>query len=64
MRKCVASACQCLVHGCVGACQAQCVCIPALLPPPSEEFRYDIFNKVVGGAVLSVHKVAFCVVLF
>lgn len=38
--------------------------LPGPLPPPSEESRHDIFNKVVGGTPLSVHKVAFCAVLF
>lgn len=36
----------------------------SVLPPSREKFRYDTFNKVVGGTLCSIHRVAFCVVLF
>lgn len=40
------------------------MCIPVPLPSPSEKFQDAIFNKVVGGILFGIHKVAFCVVLF
>lgn len=43
---------------------AHVCCIPVCLPFPGEKFHHDIFNKVGGGTLFSVHKVAFWVVLF
>lgn len=48
----------------LSAVGAWCVGVPVPRPSPREKFHCDIFNKMVGGPLFSVQKVAFCVVLF